>query len=345
VAVKILDLITPKTSYDFLTNKYHMSTLVEQDRDYAPLALGGMTNGVTNRDMAAAYAAIANNVIYNKPKTYTKVCDSTGEVLLDNTTATSEIILSEDTCAVMTKLLQEVVSSGTGRKVTLRNKIDCAGKTGTTQSYNDLYFCGYTPYYTAACWVGYDIAKTLKNFSSGQTAVSPAMYLWDQVMTSIHEPIIASGKVKKFSEDLTKNLITKTFCKDSGLLVGSNCGADLRGKRTATGYYTTSNLPSGSCKVHTMVSYCTVTNCVAGPGCTSVKNVALLNYQRKFLTKVKIADAQYTYVPVPEGTLYEANPGKPFYGKLYPPTLYPGYTNTSKQANAYCAAHNPTLCQ
>jgi hypothetical protein len=94
-----------------------------------------------------------------------------------------------------------------------------------------------------------------------------------------------------------------------------------------------------------MVSYCTVTNCVAGPGCTSVKNVALLNYQRKFLTKVKIADAQYTYVPVPEGTLYEANPGKPFYGKLYPPTLYPGYTNTSKQANAYCAAHNPTLCQ
>ncbi len=341
VAVKVLDMIGTKNSYDFMVNKYRMSTLVEADIDYAPLGLGGLTNGVTNRDMATAYAAIANNGVFNKSKTYTKVCDSTGKVILDNATATQEVILSEDTCAVMTKLMQEVVNYGTATAITLRRQVECAGKTGTTQQDNDLYFCGYTPYYTAACWVGYDIAKSLTNFTSGQTRVTPALYLWDQVMTSIHQDIIAAGNVRKFSDDLTKSLVTRTYCKDSGMLAGSLCTQDLRGNRTATGYFTQSNLPTGTCTAHVSVPYCTETNCIAGPNCTKVKNVSLVSLRRSFDVNVVIRDAQYTYQKLPEGVKNAKNPWDSHYLLTYPAGTYPGFTSTNKQANAYCSTHNP----
>lgn len=344
IAVKVIDMLGPKTSYDFMVNKYRFSTLVESDMDYAPLALGGFTNGVTNRDMATAYAAIANNGIYNKSKTYTKVCDSDGNVILDSSNATSEVILSEDTCAVMTKLLQEVITAGTGTKVTLKSKVDVAGKTGTTQNDNDLYFCGYTPYYTAACWVGYDNPKSLSKFTSGQTATTPALFLWDKVMTAIHEDIIASGNVRKFSDSLTKNLITKTFCKDSGLLVGPHCSHDARGNRTATGFYTLSNLPSQTCQTHTPISYCTVTHQMAGPGCPGTTTVSLLNLKRSFDLDVIVTDAQYTYFDLQGKYKYPADYRMSFYAYAYPAGTYAGRSRVQGPKNAFCSTHNPELC-
>ena len=346
IAVKVVDLLGTRTVYDFLTQKFRLSTLVASDMDYAPLALGGFTEGVNTRDMAAAYASIANNGVYNKPKTYTKVYDSTGAVLLDRTNATQEVILSEDTCAVMTKLLQEVVTSGTGTAVTLRHKVDVAGKTGTTQNDNDLYFCGYTPYYTAACWVGYDIPKALHNFTSGQRSVAAATYIWNEVMTRIHEPIVAAGNVQRFTDGLTKNLITRTFCKDSGLLAGPYCAQDPRGNRTATGFYTYSNVPVATCDKHVLVDYCTETNCVAGPGCKSTKKVALVEITRSFALNVVVGDSQYTYQPLSPGAKYSKNLYDSFYLGNYAGTgTYPGYTRTDRQANAFCAKHNPELCQ
>jgi len=346
-AVKVVDLLGTKTSYDYLVNKYRLSTLSKADMDYAPLALGGFTTGVYNRDMCAAYAAIANNGVYNEPKTYTKVLDSSGNVILDGASKTREVILSEDTCAVTTKLLHEVVnvSTGTGYSgITLRKKIDVAGKTGTTQNDKDLYFCGYTPYYTAACWAGYDIPKTLDNFTSGQTRVRAATYLWDVVMTAIHEDIIAAGNVKTFSDDLTKNLVTKTYCKDSGLLAGPNCGLDLRGNRVATGYYTLSNLPASTCDCHVTVPYCADTNCVAGPGCTNLKTVSLVDIRRSYPLSIKVADAQYTYVPIADDVLRPSNAAYPYYTYAIPVGEFTPSSGASKAANAFCAAHNPTMC-
>ena len=346
IAVKVVDMLGTKTSYDFLVNKFRLSTLLESDMDYAPLALGGFTEGVTNRDMATAYAAIANNGVYNKSKTYTKVLDSSGNVILDNTYATTEIILSEDTCAVMTKLMQEVVSSGTGTAVTLRRKVDVAGKTGTTNNNYDLYFCGYTPYYTAACWVGYDNPKSLLGFSSGQRRIAASTYLWDQVMSAVHEDIISAGNVKRFSDKLTKNLVTRTYCRDSGLLVGENCALDPRGSRTATGFYTRSNLPTNTCTTHVLVPYCNETGCIAGPMCMETTNRALLNVKRSFTNvNVAITDAQYTYQTLPEGVKYPLSTAQPFYINAYAQGTYAGYTNVAEPYNHYCSAHNPELCQ
>lgn len=347
-AVKVVDMVGLKTSYDFLINKYRLSTLVKEDMDYAPLALGGFTNGVYNRDICAAYAAIANNGVYNAPKTYTKVLDSSGNVILDGAAKTCEVILSEDTCAVTTKLLQEVVNSsaGTGYSgITIRKKIDVAGKTGTTTNNKDLYFCGYTPYYTAACWAGYDTPKTLSNFTSGQTRVKAATYLWDIAMTAIHEDIIAAGNVKTFADDLTKNLITKTYCKDSGLLIGPYCNSDIRGKRGATGYYTLSNLPASTCDCHVAVSYCADTNCVAGPGCTNTKTVALVDHKRSYPISIKVTDAQYTYVSIADDVLRPSNAAYAYYTYAIPNGEYTPTSGTSKAANAFCATHNPTMCK
>lgn len=345
IAVKVVDMLGTKTSYDFLANKFRLSTIVPADMDYAPLALGGFTDGVTNRDMATAYAAIANNGVYNKSKTYTKVLDSAGNIVLDNTYASSEVILSEDTCAVMTKLLQEVVTSGTGTAITLRRKVDVAGKTGTTSDSKDLYFCGYTPYYTAAVWVGYDKPKGLYGFTAGQRRTTASTYLWDTVMTAIHEDIIAAGNVKKFSDDLTKGLVTRTFCKDSGLLIGGNCGLDPRGGRGMTGYYARSNMPSGTCDIHTLVPYCNETGCIAGPNCTDVSNKALLNLKRELRLNVTLTDAQYTYFKIPDGTPYPLSTALPYYYYAYPSGTYPGTSNVASPYNKFCSHHNPELCQ
>ncbi len=338
-AVKVVDMLGVQTSYDFLVNKYRLSTLEPSDMDYAPLALGGFTQGVTTRDMTAAYAAIANNGIYNESKTYSKVLDSSGNILLDNTNATTEVILSEDTCAVMTKLLQEVVTSGTGTAVTLRRKVDVAGKTGTTNNNNDLYFCGYTPYYTASCWVGYDTPKGLYGFTSGQRTVAAATYIWDQVMSAAHEDIINAGNTRHFSEYLTNNLVTRSFCQDSGLLPGEHCHNDYRGSRIATGFYTRSNLPTGACQTHVPVTYCADTNCVANPNCTNTKVVSLIKVERAFKNNIRITDAQYTYRDVPTGTGYPDNTNVPFYIHTIPQGTYVGYSETQKYANAYCNVH------
>lgn len=347
-AVRAVDLLGTRTSYDYLVNKYRLSTLVKADMDYAPLALGGFTNGVYNRDMCAAYAAIANNGVYNAPKTYTKILDASGNVLLDGADKTREVILSEDTCAATTKLLQEVVNSPSGTAysgITLRTKMDVAGKTGTTQNDMDVYFCGYTPYYTATCWAGYDIPKTLDGFTSGQTRVRAATYIWDQVMTAIHEDIVAAGNVKTFSDTLTKNLVTKTYCMDSGLLAGPNCSLDLRGNRTATGYYTLSNLPTATCDVHVAVTYCNDTNCVAGPGCTNTRTVALLDAKRSYPLSVKITDAQYTYVSIADNVLRPSNAAYAFYTYSYPEGEVAPTSGVSKAANAFCSTHNPEMCK
>lgn len=338
IAVKVVDMLGTATSYNFLTQKFRLSTLVEADMDYAPLALGGFTKGVTNRDMCAAYASIANNGVYNNPKTYTKVLDSAGNIILDNTNSTTEVILSEDTCAAMTKLLQEVVTSGTGTGISLRRQVDVAGKTGTTNSNYDLYFCGYTPYYTAACWVGYDNPKSLWGFTGGQRTISAATFIWDKVMTAVHEDIINAGSVKKFSDGLTKDLITRSFCKDSGLLVGADCGADLRGNRVQTGYYARSNMPSQTCDKHVSVAFCKESNRVAGPNCET-KQVSLLNVNRQFTSNIMITDSEFTYQALPEGTLPSLLTNQPFFINLYPAGSYPGYSNTTSPYNSFCPLH------
>ncbi|MDE6994916.1 MAG: transglycosylase domain-containing protein, partial [Lachnospiraceae bacterium] len=162
VAVKTLTQITPRLGFDYLTN-FGFTTLEESkeingkifsDIQQA-LALGGITNGVTNEELNAAYACIANGGTYIKPKLYTRVVDHDGNIILDNTTPQSRQVIKESTAFLLTDAMVDVVTSGTGGSVNFGG-MAIAGKTGTTSDYNDVWFSGYTPYYTATTWAGFD---------------------------------------------------------------------------------------------------------------------------------------------------------------------------------------------
>lgn len=241
VAVKVLDMVTPETSFDFMQDKFHIKlirSLTRGDQKYsdigrAQLALGGLTEGVTTLDMAAAYAVFPNQGTYKTPKTYTMVTDSNGQPMLRNETEDEPNVLSQRTTYYMTEMLQRVVSDGTGQRANFTGQ-EIAGKTGTTTSRKDLWFVGYTPYYTAAIWTGYDrqerLASGLKN---------PSPVLWNQVMSKVHQGL----KYKKF--DLPDNLKTVTYCLSSGMLPGPYCSGHL-----ATGTFLPEDAPTGTCTYH-----------------------------------------------------------------------------------------------
>ncbi len=349
VAVRIVDKLGTDHVFKFLKNKYRLSTLVESvggtrsDIDLSPLALGGFTYGVNLRDMTNAYAALANDGIFTESRTYVKVCDSQGNIILSNEER-SEVILSHETSLVMTKILSEVADPygyGTARKLTVTKNIDVAAKTGTTNDNKDLYFAGYTPYFAGAVWFGYDQPRYMQAFTT-----SPALTLWDDVMNKIHEKYIErekNGGAELLEFDFSE-LVERVYCKDSGLLAGEYCSLDPRGSRTATGYYTRDTVPREECNVHVPVSWCTETKSVAGLSCPeeSVVTIALVkNENRRIEKKVYVADAQYTYMELPEGYLYPDDTTLPFYMNLYVDGTYPGFTSgVTRPCNSFCVEHN-----
>lgn len=349
VAVRILEELTLDTSFDFVKNKLRMDSYIEYatlaggmpitDKDYSALALGGMNYGVTNLEITAAYQIFANGGVYNKPRTWLRVLDSEGNVLLENE-AESYVVISEQTASIMTKMLKNVVTRGTATSVTLRSTVDCAGKTGTTSSDVDRWFIGYTPYYVGGVWFGYEIPQSL-----GTLSWSPCTTAWDIIMTKLHQKYISSGTALKTFET-ADGVTTATYCKDSGKLMTSACYADPRGNRAETGYFTAATMPREYCDVHVMVPYDTVTGGIAHAGCPAenVKNVGLLKVDRIFPTNVKVTDAQYTYRGVHSDTVMPTTGDVPFYIGLYGEKEFPGYTDTSGKRvyNSYCYEHHVT---
>ncbi len=354
-AVRLVEQLTSRYVFDYITENFGLSTLVDgvvtdsgttlSDVDLAPLALGGMTYGVTLRDMTAAYSTIASGGIYNQPRTYVNVLDSENNVILSRDT-NGTALLKDTTAASMTKMLQDVVKSGTANKpsVTLDKYVDVAAKTGTTTETKDLYFVGYTPYYTAAVWCGYDQPKTLM-FST-----ESSMSVWNVVMTKIHQKYIDAAKeeggapLRTFA--MPSNLVEVEVCRDSGLLPGSFCSMDLRGDRIVKSYFEEGTEPNKTCDCHVPVKYCAESGCVAGDNCPSesIKYVSLVKVRREFTKQVKIEDAQYTYVEVPEDYVYPADRTQPFYINLYPAGTYAGTSDyTEKPHNGYCVKHNHDL--
>lgn len=213
-AVKTLTEITPQLGYDYLCNM-GITTLVnnrvENDGSVTTdiqqaLSLGGITDGVTNLEMTAAYATIANMGTYTKPAFYSQVIDSNGRVILDNTIPTTHSALKASTASLLTQGMTSVITEGTGTACKLENDMPVSGKTGTTSSSYDLWFCGYTPYLTASIWTGYDENTEL----SGNQVYHET--LWAKIMNQINE--VKEYKVKEFevSEDVKKYNI----CSSSG---------------------------------------------------------------------------------------------------------------------------------
>lgn len=349
VAVRVLLELTEDMSFDFVKNKLHMDSFIERatlsggmpitDKDISALALGGMNYGVTNLEITAAYQIFANGGVYNKPRTWLKVLDAEGEVLLENHSE-SHIVISEQTASIMTKMLQNVVTKGTATAITLDNTIDCAGKTGTTSSDVDRWFVGYTPYYVCGIWFGYEIPQTL-----GTLAWSPCTVAWDKIMIELHRDEMNSGEVLKRFE-LADGVVTATYCKDSGKLMSTACYADPRGNRAETGYFTLATVPTEYCDRHVMVPYDSSTGAVASPKCSTVNaanvmNVGLIRVNRLFPMNIKVTDTQYTYREVSDDTVMPTTGDTAFYAGLYGEGEYFGYTATdSRYFNSFCYEHH-----
>lgn len=250
VTVKALTWITPRLGYDYLIN-FGFSTLEEQKEINGQifsdiqqsLALGGITNGVTNQELNAAYACIANSGTYIKPKLYTKVSDHDGNVILDNTSPQSKQVIKETTAFLLTDAMVDVVTAagGTGGSVNFGN-MAIAGKTGTTSDYNDVWFSGYTPYYTATTWAGYDNNVKLKTVDEKNLAKK----LWRAVMSRIHEDLPSQ------SFNVPSGIVTATVCSRSGKMpIEGLCNGTLR-----TEYFAEGSVPTETCDVHYVGPVC-----------------------------------------------------------------------------------------
>ncbi len=231
-AVKVLDMVGLSTSFGYLQNKFHISTLDEKDKNYSSLALGGLTQGVTVKDMAAAYATFVNSGKYIEPYTYTQVLDSTGQVILQNTPNATQAI-SAASAYITTDLLYGVVNSsvGTGRSAKLDCGISTYGKTGTTDDDCDKWFVGFTPYYVGACWYGFDTPASL---SAAGVSGNPTVTAWNIVMEEIHESLD--------KKELTKpnNVVEVEVCEKSGMLATSTCS-------TTTAFFVEGTQPKAYC--------------------------------------------------------------------------------------------------
>ena len=179
VAAQIVDKLGPQTSYNYLTTKLGFTSLVPADANYAPMALGQLTNGVTVREMAQAYCAFVNDGIFTYGRTYSLVTDFDGNTVIDNSPSTISAF-KPNTAYTMTYMMQNAVENGTGKEARLYS-VPVAGKTGTSGDYKDRWFCGVTPYYVAAVWTGFDTPATI-NVSG-----NPAAQLWKKVMQPLHD--------------------------------------------------------------------------------------------------------------------------------------------------------------
>ena len=179
VAAQIIDKIGPQTAYDFLQTRLGVTSLVPDDCSYAPMALGQLTNGITVREMAQAYCSFVNDGIFTFARSYTKVLDSDGSVLIDNTPETI-VAFSPNTAHVMTYMLQNATAYGTGGEAYL-GTMPVAGKTGTSTDYKDRWYVGCTPYYVAAVWTGYDQPERISCYGN------PAAQIFKKIMRPIHE--------------------------------------------------------------------------------------------------------------------------------------------------------------
>ena len=235
VAVRVVDALTPQAAFEFLTNDLNFTHLnYPEDVDLSPMALGGMNGGVTVREMAAGYSIFLNDGIFNGGRTYTKVLNSDGTVLLENEPLNRQVFEKQSTVYYMREVMRAVTTEGTATRINIPG-IETAGKTGTSQNKRDLWFCGYTPYYVGATWFGYDSDYNLTGVSG-----NPSVTVWNEVMNRIHENLPSADLDRGDSS----NFETASYCKISGLAPTSACRS--RGN-VATGRFWIGDAPTEYC--------------------------------------------------------------------------------------------------
>lgn len=245
VTVKTLAKVTPKVAYDYLVN-LGITTLVDSRIDKSgkvfsdiqlPMALGGLTDGVTNLELTAAYASIANGGVYTEPVLYTRILDHDGNVLIDKTPVTRQVF-KDSTAYLLTSAMEDVISIGTGTAAKFTGiDMPAAGKTGTTSKDIDLWFEGYTPYYTAGIWGGWDLNKDQVNTTYHKT-------IWKTIMERVH----TEKNLEKKEFNVPDSVSKVSICRICGKLAVEGVCSSYGSEKTE--YFAKDTIPKEYCSCH-----------------------------------------------------------------------------------------------
>lgn len=277
VAVRcMIETVTPQLGAEYAKN-FGITTLVDSDLN-AAMALGGLTYGVTNLELTGAFAAIANGGIYTTPVFFTRILDHDGKILIDNEPETHRV-LKDSTAYLLTDAMEDSMQSNrkwarpgvsvnsTSTRSQLSN-MSAAGKSGTTTANNDIWFVGFTPYYTAGVWGGCDENQKLTTRNGGTNFHKD---IWRKIMTRIHEGLDDPGFTRPDSIE------TAVICRKSGkLAVPGLCTDDPRGDATYTEYFATGTTPTEYCDKHVSVTVCETTGYLADTYCPRVTGVRIV---------------------------------------------------------------------
>ncbi len=341
VAVRLCEMRGTSVVFDDLKNKFGFDTLVEKERTndgrtltdlaVSPLALGQLTYGVPLSKLTEAYSTLSCGGVHKKMRSYLYIIDHEGKTVLENTPEEKRIFKAE-TAEIVTKMLEEVVKAGTAKSIKLNTLVPTAGKTGTSGGGRDKMFLGYTPYYTAGIWCG---------FESGGGSVdglAPShIKIWDDIMSEIHEEYKDTE-----TEFNISGLIQRPYCMDSGALYSENCLLDVRGSRLEYGYFTPDNAPDRVCKTHVVCYFDSAEKGIARNECPdeNLVKISLLDIpDRAFPTEVYITDAEYVYRHVNTETEYPELDTLPYFYYALPPGEYAGVSGERRQFNCVCQKH------
>lgn len=324
---KLLQEIGLDTAYDFMKTMLGIDNLVEQDKkDYAPLAVGGVTEGFTMRELVSGYTVFANKGVYSDARYVTKIETHDGKVLYDGS-VDKRIVFSPQTAYIITDILTNLVGSSAQAKM---SNVQVAGKSGTTSSFKDRWFIGYTNEFLAGIWWGYDIPAELQNTAH--------VRMWKDVMTQIYKTAGISSS--SFTEP--DGIVTCTYCACSGKLAGPYCSSDPYGNQVRTGKFKSGTEPTETCDVHHQLYVCTESGQIAHENCPSAKLVTFRDVTRYFKNiYVKVRDAEYICPPLSSYQVLYKDSQLPVYSYTIPEGYYPALSTSSKSryANCLCSVH------
>lgn len=338
IAVRLCNIRTPKKIFASLREDFGFLSLIEReggltDIAVAPMALGQLGRGASLLKMTESYSVFSGEGEWREATSYISLVDYNGKTVLNKEQGRKRIFKST-TARIMNQLLMVVTEDGTAKSITLKDKINTAGKTGTSGGNKDKSFIGYTPYYIAGIWCGYDDDKAIGSLSKSH------LKIWDELMNLLHEDILNSEYKRKFSTD---GLLRLPYCKDSGRLYTDVCRFDPRGNRQEIGYFTEDNLPMGKCDRHVLCKYDSITKAVACDGCPeeNIIKVALLSVNdRSFPKEITVTDAEFVcrdidrYIPRPQDC------GMPYFEYALPDGVFVGKSKGKKQFNTNCHLHD-----
>ena len=240
-----------------------------------PLALGGLTKGVTNLELTNGFATIANQGLYHPAFFYTKIVDHDGNVLLDNTTNTdTKQVMKESTAWLLTSAMEDVILKGTGSRLKFKKiNMPQAGKTGTSTGNRDLWFVGYTPYLTAGIWGGYDSGQK-------QTSLTYQKDLWRDTMEKLNQ------NYTKVSFKKPDSITTAVICTKCGkLAINGICDKAVGGSCIKKEYFDKESVPKEKCDCHVRCKICKASGHLAGDGCPSSQIYTAVYLQKNESTR------------------------------------------------------------